>query len=145
MDRFFAAIDGASRGNPGPAGIGLVLTDCDGNILISEGRFIGLKTNNQAEYAALIFALEKAVELKIRHLKVQTDSELLCNQIQGRYRVLNPGLKRLFQETLTLIRRFHDFEIILVSREQNRAADRAANKAINEATKKAKKISVKIG
>ncbi len=137
LDSFFAAIDGASRGNPGPAGIGLVLSDPGGTILVSEGRFIGHRTNNQAEYAALIFALEKSLELKIQNLKVQTDSQLLFCQLNGRYRILNPKLKPLFQQARELIQQLRSFEIVLVNREKNREADKAAKRALTVAANKA--------
>src|SRR5215212_5925458 len=84
--------DGGSRGNPGPAGIGVVLRAADGTPLVTLGRFIGRATNNVAEYKALITALEKAKELGARRVKILGDSELIVKQMRGEYRVKNPDL-----------------------------------------------------
>src|SRR5205814_7292366 len=88
--------DGGSRGNPGPAGIGVVLRAEDGTPLVTLGRFIGKATNNVAEYRALIAALEKAKELGARRIIVRGDSELIIRQMNGEYRVKNPDLRELY-------------------------------------------------
>src|SRR5580704_7892768 len=88
--------DGGSRGNPGPAGIGVVLRAEDGTPIVTLGRFIGRATNNVAEYRALIAGLEKAKELGAKKISVKGDSELIVRQMRGEYRVKNPDLKVLY-------------------------------------------------
>src|SRR5437016_5897019 len=90
--------DGGSRGNPGPAGIGVVLRAQDGTPLVTLGRFIGRATNNVAEYRALIAGLEKAKELGAKKILVRGDSELIVRQMLGQYRVKSPDLKDLYDE-----------------------------------------------
>src|SRR5215211_6023606 len=97
---------GGSRGNPGPAGIGVVLRAADGTPLVTLGRFIGRATNNVAEYKALITALQKAKELGARRVKVLGDSELIVKQMRGEYRVKNPDLRLLYDEAQSLFRYF---------------------------------------
>src|SRR5215218_5384255 len=98
--------DGGSRGNPGPAGIGVVLRAADGTPVVALGRFIGRATNNVAEYKALITALEKAKELGARRVKVLGDSELIVKQMRGEYRVKNADLRVLYDEAQDLYRMF---------------------------------------
>jgi len=88
--------DGASRGNPGPAAIGAVIKDGQGRVLARISKRIGRTTNNQAEYRAVIAALEEAVRLGAAGVEIKSDSELVVRQINGRYRVKNPGLKPLY-------------------------------------------------
>ena len=94
--------DGASRGNPGPAAAGAVIKDDRGNNVVEISQYLGTATNNQAEYCALIAALEAAVVLHPRFVRVCMDSELAVRQLQGRYRVKNPGLRPLFQKASQL-------------------------------------------
>src|SRR5438552_18691049 len=89
--------DGGSRGNPGPAGIGIVLRAQDGTTLATLGRFIGRATNNAAEYRALITALQEAKKLGAKHIQIRGDSELIIKQMRGEYRVKHPDLKPLYE------------------------------------------------
>lgn len=125
--------DGAARGNPGPAGIGIMLKTKSGEVLLAEGRFVGHTTNNVAEYKALLLGLERALERGVRRLDVFADSELLIKQLKGQYRVKNEGLKPLFLEAKALIRRFERVRLEHVRRELNVEADRLANAGIDEA------------
>lgn len=122
--------DGGSRGNPGPAGIGAVITK-DGQPVASISEFLGTTTNNVAEYTALIRSLEKSLECGIQKVEVRTDSELMVKQMNGEYRVKNEGLKPLFLKAQTLKNRFASFVIVHVRREQNKEADRLANLAMD--------------
>lgn len=122
--------DGASRGNPGPAAIGAVLTDEQGRLIATIAQSIGRATNNQAEYRALIAALEKSIALGIERVDVYSDSELMVRQINGQYRVRNPSLQPLCQQVRRLQNRLGGFTITHVPREQNREADRLANCAL---------------
>lgn len=130
--RAVLAIDGAARGNPGPAGAGAALLDNQGNTLAEVGRFLGKATNNEAEYQALMLGLNLALERGFSRLSINTDSELLANQLNGSYRVKEPRLKKLFSEAHQLLSRFEKWEIKAVPREQNRLADRLANLAIDK-------------
>jgi ribonuclease HI len=125
--------DGAARGNPGPAGIGIMLKTKDGRILAAEGRFVGRTTNNVAEYKALLLGLERALERGVRRLEVRADSELLIKQLKGQYRVKSEGLKPLYTEARALIQRFESVKLEHVRRELNVEADRLANAGIDEA------------
>jgi ribonuclease HI len=125
-------VDGASRGNPGPSGVGVVLYDGGRRVLCSFGRYIGETTNNVAEYTALLYGLKEALTQQAASLKVRTDSELLARQIQGRYKVKEPHLKVLHDQVHHLIPVFNSFSIHHIPREKNREADRLANRAIDE-------------
>ncbi|MBI2909361.1 MAG: ribonuclease HI family protein [Chloroflexi bacterium] len=125
--------DGACRGNPGPAAIGVVLADGQGKTLDTLSRRIGIATNNQAEYWALIAGLELAAKVEASELEVRLDSELLVRQLCGRYRVKSAGLVPLYREVMRLLRHFSSAKVVHVPREQNRAADALANKALDEA------------
>jgi len=124
-------IDGASRGNPGPAAYAVVMESADGTRLAGFSEYLGEATNNVAEYQALLAALEYALRNHYRRIHVQTDSELLALQIQGVYKVKNPGLKPLHQRAGQMIARLESFSIQPVPREQNREADRLANQALD--------------
>lgn len=126
-----AAIDGAARGNPGPAGAGAILKDARGAILAELSVFLGETTNNVAEYAALLCALQEAARLGIRDLNIQTDSELLARQMDGAYRVKDPTLRVLHALARQGVERFARCALRHVPREQNRAADRLANRAVD--------------
>ena len=123
--------DGGSRGNPGPAGIGVVLRAEDRTSLVTLGRFIGRATNNVAEYRALITGLEKARELGAKKVIIRGDSELIVRQMLGQYRVKNPDLKDLYDEAQLLYRQFDEARIEHNYREKNALADRLANLAMD--------------
>ncbi|MEZ4180538.1 MAG: ribonuclease HI family protein [Candidatus Doudnabacteria bacterium] len=125
--------DGGSRGNPGPAGIGFVISDHDKQLLLEQGKFIGVATNNVAEYKALIAALQSAIKLGGTSLQILMDSELIVKQMKGEYRVKDPNLKELFLEVQTLLKEFDDYSFTHVLREFNKAADAQVNKAIDAA------------
>lgn len=123
--------DGGSRGNPGPAGIGVVLSAADGQTLVTLGRFIGRATNNVAEYKALITALQQARALGARTVKILGDSELVVKQMRGEYRVKNADLRVLYDEARALLRGFDAATIDHNYRESNALADKLANKAMD--------------
>ncbi len=125
--------DGAARGNPGPAGIGVILEQNDGSPVAEISDFFGITTNNHAEYLALLAGLKKAVELGAKTVMVKSDSELLVRQLQGIYRVRNERLRRLFDSCRSYIEKFSRFEIIHIPRSENKRADALANRAINAA------------
>lgn len=125
-----AYIDGGARGNPGEAGFGVYLKDPAGREHNIYG-YLGVKTNNYAEYAALLAALRYSLRKKISRLKVYSDSELLVRQIKGDYRVRSESLKSLHAEALRLISRLGEFDIEHVPRWENRAADKLVNLAID--------------
>jgi len=123
--------DGGSRGNPGKAGIGVVIEKDDGN-KEQIYKYIGMTTNNIAEYTALKEALMRAEDLGEKHVSVIMDSELVVKQIKGEYRVKNEGLKPLYKDIKNIIREFDYFEIRHVMRKDNKEADKLANKAMDE-------------
>lgn len=123
--------DGGSRGNPGPAGIGIVLRAEDGTPLITLGRFIGRATNNVAEYRALITGLQKALELGAKRINIRGDSELIVRQMLGQYRVKNPDLKELYDQAQGLYRQFEHAQIEHNYRDKNTLADKLANLAMD--------------
>ncbi len=123
--------DGASRGNPGPAAIGAVIKDGQGRVLGKISRRIGITTNNQAEYQAVIAALEEAIRLGVAGVVIKSDSELVVKQINGRYRVKNPALKPLHQRVRELQSLFQSFAIASIPRRQNTEADRLSNAALD--------------
>ncbi|HET6844760.1 MAG TPA: ribonuclease HI family protein [Candidatus Angelobacter sp.] len=128
---FVANIDGGARGNPGPAAYGVVIRDGEGKVIKELSQYLGLQTNNFAEYSGLLGALEYAVENKIPALKVRSDSELLVRQMKGVYKVKNPGLQELFTRAKSLTRQLQSFAIEHVLREYNREADRLVNKVLD--------------
>jgi len=123
--------DGGSRGNPGPAGIGVVLRAQDGTALVTLGRFIGRATNNVAEYRALIVGMEKAKELGAKKIQIRGDSELIIKQMRGEYRVKNPDLRELYDEAQFLIHQFDEARLDHNLRDKNKLADKLANKAMD--------------
>jgi ribonuclease HI len=124
--------DGGARGNPGPAAYGYVLEADDGTVLFSEGKAIGVATNNVAEYSALIAGLQRAVELGISNVEVRSDSELMVKQMRGEYKVKNEALRGLSLEAGRLARRLDHVEYHHVMREQNELADRLVNEALDD-------------
>ncbi len=119
-------IDGASKGNPGPAAVGVVIC-CKGQVIKNISDYIGEATNNIAEYKALIYALEEALILKADILNIRTDSELLFKQINGDYKVKNENIKVLYDRAKHLISAFKEFSISHISRNLNKGADKLAN------------------
>jgi ribonuclease HI len=128
---YTANIDGAARGNPGPASYGLVLKRPDGTTLEILGKYIGRHTNNVAEYYALIAALDYAAANGIKRLRVQSDSQLIVNQMKGLYKVKHPDLRPLHERAKKMAAALESFMIQYVPREQNRDADAAANAALD--------------
>ena len=122
--------DGAARGNPGPASIGVTIKDAQGKLIASISQRIGTKTNNQAEYMAIITALEKAISMGVRQVDLYSDSELVVRQINGRYRVKKDTLKPLYQRAKQLQNSLEGFTITHIPRQQNTEADSLANKAL---------------
>lgn len=123
--------DGGARGNPGPAGSGFVLEEAGGSVIRRGGRFLGVATNNQAEYDALIWGLETALSLGVRAIEVRADSELVVRQVNGHYRVKNAGLIPLHRRACDLLARFPQRTILHVRRAENAAADALANEAMD--------------
>ena len=115
--------DGASSGNPGPAGVGMVLCDSDGTEIQAWGQPLGQATNNVAEYSALIEGLRRALELGVREIEVNSDSQLLVFQLTGRYKVRSAALSELHREALALLGRFDSWQARHIPRLQNRRAD----------------------
>ncbi|MBN2569322.1 MAG: ribonuclease HI family protein [Deltaproteobacteria bacterium] len=125
--------DGASRGNPGKGGAGAVLYDEKGEKISSTKKFLGVCTNNTAEYRALIMGLEEALRNGCRRLHILMDSELLVRQINGSYRVKNENLKILMKEVRKLLSFFDEYRAEHIERNKNKTADQLANEAIDEA------------
>ncbi|MBI4497405.1 MAG: ribonuclease HI family protein [Chloroflexi bacterium] len=130
-DKVYLYADGAARGNPGPAAIGAVIRNGAGNVLAEVSQAIGVGTNNQAEYRALIAGLEAAAHLGAQEIAIRMDSELVVRQLQGRYRVRHPGLIPLNEQVRRLLTHFAHVEVAHVPREQNREADALANRALD--------------
>ena len=123
--------DGASRGNPGPSGAGVVLLDDKGEQILELSRYLDDGTNNEAEYRALVRGLEAAAEIGVRRIEIFLDSELVVKQLSGKYKVRNARLRSLFDQAVSILRQFDDYGIFHVGREQNQQADRLANEAID--------------
>jgi ribonuclease HI len=126
-----AYCDGGSRGNPGPAGFGVYIQDSAGCVLGELSQYLGTRTNNYAEYSALLAALEFAIAKGHRSLRVVSDSELMVKQMKGQYRVNSPELRPLYEEARRRVPRLDHFQIQHVLREKNRHADRLANLAMD--------------
>ena len=124
-------VDGAARGNPGPAGIGVTIDDEKGTSKVRISSYIGETTNNQAEYKALITGLREAARLKAEHVDIKTDSKLVVEQVRGNYKVRHAKLRPLFEEAKQLLAEFGSFTITHVPRYQSKAADALANQAID--------------
>jgi len=135
-DWVFAHCDGGSRGNPGPAGFGAVITDSTGQPLAELSEFLGIRTNNFAEYSGLLAVLAWALENGHPRVKVVSDSELMVKQIQGKYKVNSPDLKPLWQQARDRIAKLDAFEITHALRHKNKAADALANQAMDRGTRR---------
>jgi ribonuclease HI len=129
-------VDGAARGNPGEAGCGVVICDEAGAVVQELSRYLGIATNNVAEYEALIMGLEALLRLGHKNIRVQSDSQLLVRQLNGEYRVKDEKLKILFQRVMALLRQFERYRIVHVYRDMNKLADRMANLSIDNAGKR---------
>ena len=128
-------IDGASKGNPGPSGIGVVICQ-NGSTVKNISNFIGEATNNIAEYTALIYGLQEALLLKADSVRVKTDSELLYRQLNKTYKIRHPNLIGLYNQVAHIISGFKQFSIQHIPRELNSGADKLANLAVKKAAKK---------
>lgn len=131
-----AHCDGGARGNPGPAGYGAVLTTEDGTVLAELSEFLGFRTNNYAEYAGLLGVLRWTLEHHHKKLRVVSDSLLMVNQVQGRYKVNSPDLKPLHTEARSMIAKLDQFEITHALRHKNKLADKLANDAMDRGMKR---------
>ena len=126
------ACDGASRGNPGPAGIGVVITDAGGAVVAEIAEGLGVETNNVAEYTAAIRGLERARDLGAANVLLRSDSRLLVEQLAGRFKVRNANLRRLHARASSLAAGFEGVRFEHVPRERNAHADRLANRGVDE-------------
>lgn len=126
-------IDGGARGNPGPAGIGVVIFNHDESRIISEHKkYIGKTTNNQAEYQAVVLGLQEAKKLKPEEVEVRMDSELVCSQINGTFKIKNPDFQTSFIKIWNLKQSFKKTTFKYIPREKNKLADKLVNQAIDE-------------
>jgi len=126
-----AYIDGGSRGNPGPAATGFILTDKDGNQFCAKGLFLGETTNNVAEYTAISNALQAAKNIGAKKIEVFSDSELLVKQINGEYKVKSEQIRPLFQQAVNLLGEFENWKVQHITRDKNKEADKLVNQALN--------------
>ncbi len=131
-----AHCDGGARGNPGPAGYGALIQDDHGAVLAQLSEFLGMRTNNYAEYSGLLGCLQYALDHHHPRLRVVSDSELMVKQIQGKYKVNSPDLKPLWQEAKNRIAKLEAFEISHALRHKNKDADRLANEAMDRGMKR---------
>jgi ribonuclease HI len=123
--------DGGSRGNPGPAAMGALLVDDAGTVLREISTYLGVATNNVAEWSALVAGLEAALELGVRDLSVRLDSELVVKQLDGSYRVKHPNLQPLYARARILLRNFEKVDVAHVRRKLNKEADALVNQALD--------------
>lgn len=138
LDVVAISCDGGSRGNPGPAAIGAVVTDPSTDPprrLATVSEAIGVATNNVAEYRALIAGLEAAAAFRARRVVVRADSELLVRQLEGRYKVRQPHLRPLFEQAKRLLAHYDEVDVAHVRREQNTDADALVNAALDAAAR----------
>lgn len=137
VNKIIIYTDGGSRGNPGPAGVGVVIADAKGNIIKEYSKFIGTKTNNEAEYEAVILALQKIKQLfgkdkaKNMEIEMRMDSELVARQLGGKYKIMEEKLFPLFIKIWNLRMELGEILFAEIPREKNREADRLANEAMD--------------
>ena len=124
-------VDGGSRGNPGPAAIGVVVSQPDGPVLDQLGERIGVATNNVAEYRALLRGLERAAALGAREVELVNDSELVARQVTGAYKVKHPAMKPLYEQAIAALKGFDRWSIRSVPRAENAHADALVNEALD--------------
>ncbi|MGZ6255554.1 MAG: ribonuclease HI family protein [Candidatus Limnocylindria bacterium] len=131
--RLLIYTDGAARGNPGPAGIGAILRDAESGAVVAElARFLGIRSNNYAEWTAVEEALREALRLGATHVDLRMDSELVARQISGRYRVKHPDLKPIHASVMSMLGQLDGYTVGHVPRELNKDADRLSNVAVDE-------------
>jgi ribonuclease HI len=128
---YTAHCDGGSRGNPGPSGYGAVIEDPQGRTAARLGEFLGIQTNNYAEYSGLIAVLNWAIQNGAKQMRVVSDSELMVKQMKGQYKVASPVLRPLFEQARGLSRKLDGFEMRHTLRGGNKEADRLANEAMD--------------
>jgi ribonuclease HI len=124
--------DGGSRGNPGPAASGAVLLDAGGKVVHETGAYLGIATNNVAEWTAVLIGLEAAAERGVRRLAVRLDSELVVKQLRGEYRVKHATLQLLYGRAMKVLRSFEQVDIQHIPRKQNALADRLVNRVLDQ-------------
>lgn len=127
-------IDAATKNNPGKSGIGIVISDDKDKVIKKMSEYIGITTNNVAEYTALIYALQEALIMKAKKVAIFTDSELVAKQVSGEYAVKNEDLKRLRKQVRHLSGGFEEINISFINREKNKSADMLANQAVEDAS-----------
>jgi ribonuclease HI len=125
-------VDGGARGNPGPAAIGIVISDADGRLIEEHAEQIGVATNNVAEYRALLRGLERAAALNASEVRIVNDSELVARQLTGDYRVKHDALKPLHAQARDALEAFARWRIQSVPRAQNARADALVNRALDD-------------
>jgi ribonuclease HI len=128
-------IDGASKGNPGPSGVGVIICQ-DGQVIKNISNYIGNTTNNVAEYTALIYGLEESLVLNAQKIKINSDSQLLCRQINKVYKIKSPNILGLYNQVKRLMSAFKEVKVNHIPRTINRGADKLATQAVKEALKK---------
>lgn len=131
MEKLTVYVDGASRGNPGRAGVGIIIYDDKKNVLRKVKQYLGKTTNNVAEYIALIYGLQEGLIRRAKHITIYTDSELVVKQLEGSYRIKNELLKIFFKQIEHLQEGFEEVKIKYIDREENQEADKLANQAID--------------
>ena len=129
--RLVLHVDGGARGNPGPAAIGVVVSDPDGNLIDEVAERIGVATNNVAEYRALLRGLERARELGASEVEIVGDSELVARQLSGAYKVKHPAMKPLYEQAIAALRGFERWGVRTVPRAENARADALVNAALD--------------
>ncbi|MEK7650137.1 MAG: ribonuclease HI family protein [Patescibacteria group bacterium] len=140
--KIIAYTDGGSRGNPGPAALGVAFVDEKGHVTKQYGEPLGVRTNNEAEYEAIIYALKKAKQLfgkdktKTMQMEIRMDSELACRQLNHEYKVENENIVPLFLKVWNLMIDFGEVSFVHVPRERNKDADRMVNEALDRGTQK---------
>jgi ribonuclease HI len=138
-----AHCDGGARGNPGPSGYGALIQNDEGVVLAELSEFLGMRTNNYAEYSGLLGCLQYALDHNYPRLRVVSDSELMVKQIQGKYQVKSPDLKPLFEEAKRRIAKLEKFEISHALRHKNKDADRLANEAMDRGMRRGNSSDVR--
>jgi len=131
VNKVIICTDGAARGNPGRAAIGATIKGGEGNLIASISRRIGITTNNQAEYRAIIAALDRAVTLGAKQVVLKSDSELVVKQINGRYKIKNAALRPLYQQVVKLAGSLESLQVSHIPRNRNSEADALANQALD--------------
>jgi ribonuclease HI len=133
-DLIVVNVDGASRGNPGESGIGVAIFDKDSNLINEACDYLGVVTNNMAEYKALILGIKLSMKYNAKKILFKSDSELMVKQIKGEYKVKNTQLKLLYTEVQSLLKKLPNWGIMHIPREENKEADLLANKGVDMST-----------